>query len=716
MFSSAATSLFCVSKCASFQCGTTQATATGGAGSVAGADAKEGRATGVTGLTAGAAGTIGTGSTFGAGSALIHTTVTIVVTPVTDLAFGASGRDVAGQTATIGETDVLSSFETITTSNRTGFVFVAEVFVDRTVTVVVSAVTGFSLGLTGLDIAFNAEFVAFADEFTGLFALSFADGADFALGGKAFVDRAITVVVFAVTDFGAFGTGRDTAGCATVVFFADGVSGAFADTKTDATAFSEIGVILVDLTVTIVVLAVALFQLWLTRCCVAGGAFSVTATSVLAFATADPFAAEAFFAKVVEVFVYFAVAIVVFAVTRIAFGWSDTRSIAGDAEFVIATDVLSGAFAFAEAESAGFVEIFEVFVDGAVTIVVFAITDFGEGLCLIFAGTPEPSDALLNAIFAGSDATGVFGTIVAGASHGSRVAFFVVHDTITIVILVVAEFGDRLVGLLALFRAFVAGINAFGTLAFEVFDDAVFAHIGEALVGLPVAVVVFAVAGFFAGENFFFALAPLTEAAETQAFATGSYISCRRSAGVAGLLQGSFETGEVVYNAVTVVVFVVADFLIRTLVSLTGQPLSCVTTLPAAFALTDIGTTAALVAGTAAIREFFVHRAVAIVVFAITDLGDGFDRAFAIAPFGVGTGLLALTTLSDFQTTGTNIAIFAKAGVFVHLTVAVVVDLVFAAFGSTRIDKAVVVIAVLVSCKAVLVVVSGNTLSSLADL
>jgi hypothetical protein len=118
----------------------------------------------------------------------------------------------------------------------------------------------------------------------------------------------------------------------------------------------------------------------------------------------------------------------------------------------------------------------------------------------------------------------------------------------------------------------------------------------------------------------------------------------------------------------------------------------------------------------AAVGDAFVDIAVTVIVFAVTDFFLGFDHAFAFAPDPGPAGLLSLFADSFVLSAGTDATIDALTGLFVCLTITVVVCSVVANFGSTREDLFVVVVAIFIFGPAVFVKVSKNTISALANM
>lgn len=121
-----------------------------------------------------------------------------------------------------------SAASTDTYTDAAGFVFVGEVFVDATVTIIIKAIAFFFDGFAGgaVDpLAFGAGFCArFARCRTGL--------------GHIFIDVAITVIIDVVACF-CFGcTGFDGTFDTGLVAFASPFSGSFAGSDTNGAGFS----------------------------------------------------------------------------------------------------------------------------------------------------------------------------------------------------------------------------------------------------------------------------------------------------------------------------------------------------------------------------------------------------------------------------------------------------------------------------------------------
>lgn len=136
----------------------------------------------------------------------------------------------------------------------------------------------------------------------------------------------------------------------------------------------------------------------------------------------------------------------------------------------------------------------------------------------------------------------------------------------------------------------------------------------------------------------------------------------------------------------------------------------------ALFALAFAWTTGTRFLGLAAVGDAFVDIAVTIIVFAVTDFFLGFDHAFAFAPDSGPAGLLSLFTDSFVFSTGADTTVDALTGLFVCLTIAVVVCPVVANFGSTREDLFVVVVAIFIFGPAVFIKVCKNTVAALANM
>ena len=171
--------------------------------------------------------------------AVIDLAVTVVIFAVTDFGFGFSrGAKHPFSGATF--------FSTVATGGRTRL---CQTVVDGAVAVVIYVVTSFGLGLfsgTSLPLAVLAKLdTAFATGFT--------------TAGEAIVDLAVAIVVFAVA---ILGDGISCDGIASGCFFigrTNELSRAFTFTRAALARLSEVREVFVDLAVTVIVDAIALF-------------------------------------------------------------------------------------------------------------------------------------------------------------------------------------------------------------------------------------------------------------------------------------------------------------------------------------------------------------------------------------------------------------------------------------------------------------------------
>lgn len=280
--------------------------------------------------------------------------------------------------------------------------------------------------------------------------------------------------------------------------------------------------------------------------------------------------------------------------------------------------------------ASGFAGPGDVVIDLSVTVVIFAVTGFGFGL---WAGTAAPFSILAHSFSLST------GTI---AGFGQQVIDF----SVTIVVFAVANFGFRLWSIAEVPTTAYTGFFAGATLGF--------AHTGETFVDFAIAVVILAIALFFGGLS--------SGAVDPFSGLTGFYT------GTTCGLAGTYEV--VVDGAITVIVEAIANF---------GAWVAagCRTLYAIAIGLTDIDPLLLAFSGTggtgfAFVGPVFVDLAVAVVVFVITDLGlwgAGLGIAFDTA--AVGFALPDASTFTDAQTCFTTAA-FVGPG-FINFAVAIIV-------------------------------------------
>jgi hypothetical protein len=148
------------------------------------------------------------GRRFGAGfggwlfanAVFVGQTITVVVFAITDLFARLNHFCRTGNTATVGFADVFSAGLASPLSEGTGLAFVAEIFVNAAIAIVVFAVTKFFLRLNCSGLTITAAAIGFTNELSAAFALAFSCGARSIFVWKVLIDLTIAIVVLTVTE------------------------------------------------------------------------------------------------------------------------------------------------------------------------------------------------------------------------------------------------------------------------------------------------------------------------------------------------------------------------------------------------------------------------------------------------------------------------------------------------------------------------------------
>jgi hypothetical protein len=304
-----------------------------------------------------------------------------------------------------------------------GFALAAEIVVHGTIAVVVFAVADF-VGAFGSGTAF--PLAAFAEDDTGATIV-------FAAFGQSIVDQAVAIVVYGVTDLGRFGAGL----CGTDHIRAGGVADpagcAFTGTEARLADGSFAGELLIDGTVTVVVLTVAFFKdghdllfADVPTLVAAGGDAASTGT----FALGAVGAGVAFFLNGevgADFVVHLAVTVVVFAIAefdlRAAFGHgADNAGTVSFADVIAATSTTTATY------SAGCSFLDEIFVHLTITVVVLFVAEF----FLRSFGLSRTGKAATVGF-----ATKHTGVLTLASTHGTGLTFLrpvFVYESVTIVV------------------------------------------------------------------------------------------------------------------------------------------------------------------------------------------------------------------------------------------------------------------------------------------
>jgi hypothetical protein len=323
-----------------------------------------------------------------------------------------------------------------------------------------------------------------------------------------------------------------------------------------------------------------------------------------------------------------------------------------------------------------------IFIGLAIAIIVFLVALFGGGGDFSLAVAPDAGGAGFATLFTESFSGCPCAAAVA------RLGEAVVRLAVTVVIFVVAGFGFwsdfacAVAPKAALASLYTCLADAFsgsaGGAAVAAFGQGFAAAFG--VVDSPVAIVVFAIAGFYGGDDLIEADRPFARrlagafSRTTRTLAEGAGRSAVASFGISDVTLAFFAIGEIVFFAVAVVVFAIANL---------GIGRDCVAAFPLACLAIFLSRVAASRTGS---LEVVVDGAVAVIISVVALLNGGQYLACAVEPFSVcRTGLgSAFAGALSFCALRTAVAFADGVGralaIFVNCTVTVIVFVVAACF------------------------------------
>jgi hypothetical protein len=283
------------------------------------------------------------------------------------------------------------------------------VFIDGAIAVVVFAVAAFFGGgdfsLTGAPFATKADVGAsLAETFvccaSGTAITFFLEWIFDARG--VVIDQAVTVVVFAIADLFGGGTCLDAATRALSAGRADLFACAFALADPHRAGCPQLGPVLIDGAVTVVVFAITDLGLGSPGLGTANGALAIRGADLFAslLAGTDPCSAGRAF--VGPVLVGFTVAVVVFAIAQLG-GRASRFGRTNNAPLVVGTDPLGGISALADPHRAGEPFLGPFVVGFTVAVVVFAVAQLLHWRDLSHTGAPFAGKTGVIASFAFAD-------------------------------------------------------------------------------------------------------------------------------------------------------------------------------------------------------------------------------------------------------------------------------------------------------------------------